>query len=282
MEYTTFNLSIDDNKVAHLRFNRPDAYNSMNLDFWQEFPHAVRQLDEDAACRVLVISGEGKHFCSGMDLSVFTGGAIKRPKEAARRNEHLRQIVLQLQSIISCVEEARFPVLAAIQGGCIGGALDLACACDCRYMSADAFASIEEIKLGLAADIGTLQRLPKLIGEGLTRELAYTGRRMQAEEALQWRLVNKIFDDADSLLEGVMAIATDMAKFSPMALYSSKENITYARDHSVADALRYQATWQGGMFQPETDLMAAFVAKSQKLDADYKELQPTKSKFKAQ
>ena len=281
MDYTTFNLSIDDNKVAHLRFNRPAEYNSMNLDFWQEFPHAVRQLDEDAACRVLVISGEGKHFCSGMDLSVFTGGAIKRPKEAARRNEHLRQIVLQLQSIISSVEEARFPVLAAIQGGCIGGALDLACACDCRYMSADAFASIEEIKLGLAADIGTLQRLPKLIGEGLTRELAYTGRRMLAEEALQWRLVNKIYADADSLLEGVMAIATDMAKFSPMALHSCKENINYARDHSVADALRYQATWQGGMFQPETDLMAAFVAKSQKLDADYKELQPTKSKFKA-
>lgn len=281
MEYTTFNLSIDENKVAHLRFNRPAEYNSMNLDFWQEFPQAVRQLDEDAACRVLVISGEGKHFCSGMDISVFTGGALKRPKEAARRNEHMRQVILQLQDTISCVEQARFPVLAAIQGGCIGGALDLACACDCRYMSANAFASVEEIKLGLAADIGTLQRLPKLIGEGLARELAYTGRRMLAEEALQWRLVNKIFDDADSLLEGVLGIAADMAKFSPMALNSCKENLNYARDHSVADALRYQATWQGGMFQPETDLMAAFVAKSQKLDGDYKELQPTKSEFKA-
>lgn len=281
MDYTTFNLSIDDNKVAHLRLSRPEEYNSMNLAFWQEFPQAVRQLDEDAACRVLVISGEGKHFCSGMDISVFTGGALKRPKEAARRNEHMRQVILQLQDTISCVEQARFPVLAAIQGGCIGGALDLACACDCRYMSADAFASVEEIKLGLAADIGTLQRLPKLIGEGLARELAYTGRRMLAAEALQWRLVNKIYDDADSLLEGVLAIAADIAKFSPMALNSCKENLNYARDHSVADALRYQATWQGGMFQPETDLMAAFVAKSQKLDGDYKELQPTKSKFKA-
>jgi enoyl-CoA hydratase len=210
---------------------------------------------------------------------VFSSGAIKRPKEAARRNEHLRQIVLQLQSIISSIEQARFPVLAAIQGGCIGGALDLVCACDCRYMSADAFASVEEAKLGLAADIGSLQRLPKLIGDGLARELAYTARRMPAEEALQWRLVNQVFDDAESLINGVMDIAAQMAKHSPMAIYSSKENLNYSRDHSVTESLRYQATWQAGMFQPEGDMMAALMGKGQKTEADYKELQPSQSDF---
>jgi len=281
MTYKTFTLDIDNNKVAHLRFNRPDAYNSMNMDFWQEFPQAIRDLDQESQCRVLVISGEGKHFCSGMDLAVFSSGAIKRPKEAARRNEHLRQVVLQLQSIISSVEQVRFPVLAAIHGGCIGGALDLACACDCRYMSADAFVSVEEAKLGLAADIGTLQRLPKLIGEGLARELAYTARRMPATEAMQARLVNQVFDDAESLLEGVMEIAEQMAKHSPMAIYGCKENLNYSRDHSVEESLRYQATWQAGMFQPEGDMMQAFVAKGQKVDAEYKELQPSASKFNA-
>ncbi|MCP4881276.1 MAG: enoyl-CoA hydratase [Gammaproteobacteria bacterium] len=279
MNYKTFTLEIADNKVAHLRFNRPEAYNSLNMDFWQEFPTAIRHLDQQSLCRVLVISGEGKHFSAGMDLGVFSSGAIKRPKEAARRNEHLRQIVLQLQSIISSIEQARFPVLAAIQGGCIGGALDLVCACDCRYMSADAFASVEEAKLGLAADIGSLQRLPKLIGDGLARELAYTARRMPAEEALQWRLVNQVFDDAESLINGVMDIAAQMAKHSPMAIYSSKENLNYSRDHSVTESLRYQATWQAGMFQPEGDMMAALMGKGQKTEADYKELQPSQSDF---
>ena len=279
MDYQTFTLEISDNKIAHLRFNRPDAYNSMNVDFWQEFPAAMRHLDQQALCRVLVISGAGKHFSSGMDLGVFNSGAIKRPKEAARRNEHLRQLVLQLQNTISSVEQVRFPVLAAIQGGCIGGALDLACACDCRYMSADAFVSVEEAKLGLAADIGTLQRLPKLIGEGLARELAYTARRMPAQDALQARLVNQVFADADSLLAGVMDIAEQIARHSPMAIYGCKENLNYSRDHSVSESLRYQATWQAGMFQPETDMMTAFMAKGQKIDAEYKELQPTKSKF---
>ncbi len=200
MDYTTFDLTVE-NHVAHLRFNRPLKYNAMSLEFWQEFPQAITALDDDPEVRVLVISGEGKHFCAGMDLAVFTSGAIKRPKDPARRNEHMRQIVLHLQAVISSVESLRMPVLAAIQGGAIGGALDLVCACDCRYMTEDAFTSIEEIRLGMAADLGTLQRLPKLIAPGLAKELAYTGRRLYSQEALSSGLVNQVFSDVDTMMK---------------------------------------------------------------------------------
>jgi len=279
MHYTTFDLSID-NHVAHLRFNRPQKYNSMSLEFWQEFPQAIAALDNDPLARVLVISGAGKHFCAGMDLAVFTSGAIKRPKDPARRNEHMRQIVLQLQAIISSVENLRMPVLAVIQGGAIGGALDLACACDCRYMSEDAFVSIEEIRLGMAADLGTLQRLPKLIAPGLAKELAYTGRRMHSQEALASGLVNQVFADAKAMLAEVMTLAQTMAQHSPLAVYGCKEVINYGLNHSTDDALKYQATWQAGMLQPEVDMMEAMVSNGQKRQPEYKNLEPTSTAFK--
>ena len=278
MGYSTFDLTIN-NHVAHLRFNRPQKYNTMSLEFWREFPHAINAIDEGAQARVLVISGEGKHFCAGMDLSVFTSGAIKRPKDPARRNEHMRQLVLQLQAIISSVENMRIPVLAASQGGAIGGALDLVCACDCRYMSEDAFVSIEEIRLAMAADLGTLQRLPRLIAPGLAKELAYTGRRMMSQEALTSGLVNQVFGDAETMLKVVMELAQTIANHSPIAVHGCKEIMNYGRDHDIANALNYQATWQAGMLQPEVDMMEAMTSKSQKRNPEYGDLIPTDSAF---
>ena len=280
MDYQTFDLTIENN-VAHLRFNRPLKYNSMSLEFWQEFPQAIAALDDDPEARALVISGEGKHFCAGMDLAVFTSGAIKRPKDPARRNEHMRQIVLHLQAIISSVENLRMPVLAAIQGGAIGGALDLACACDCRYMTEGAFASIEEIRLGMAADLGTLQRLPKLIAPGLAKELAYTGRRLYSQEALSSGLVNQVFSDVETMMTEVMVLAQTMANHSPLAVYGCKEIINYGLNHSTDDALKYQATWQAGMLQPEVDMMEAMMSKGQKREPVYKALETTHTQFKA-
>ena len=280
MQYTTFDLTVENN-VAHLRFNRPLKYNSMSLEFWQQFPQAIAALDDDPEAWVLVISGEGKHFCAGMDLAVFTSGAIKRPKDPARRNEHMRQIVLHLQAIISSVENLRMPVLAAIQGGAIGGALDLACACDCRYMTEGAFTSIEEIRLGMAADLGTLQRLPKLIAPGLAKELAYTGRRLYSQEALSSGLVNQVFSDVDTMMSEVMVLAQTMATHSPLAVYGCKEIINYGLNHSTDDALKYQATWQAGMLQPEVDMMEAMMSKGQKREPVYKALETTHTQFKA-
>jgi enoyl-CoA hydratase len=278
MEYTTFDLTINQH-VAHLRFNRPQEYNTMSVVFWQEFPRAIKAINEGAQARVLVISGEGKHFCAGMDLAVFTSGAIKRPTDPARANEHMRQLVLQLQAIISSVENMRIPVLAAIQGGAVGGALDLVCACDCRYMSKDAFVSIEEIRLGMAADLGTLQRLPRLITPGLAKELAYTGRRLLSQEALNCGLVNQVFDDAETMLAAVMTLAQTIASHSPLAVHSCKEIINYGLDNNIANALNYQATWQAGMLQPEVDMMEAMTSKGQKRAPKYDDLTPTDSAF---
>ena len=259
MSYETFTLSVE-NHIAHLQLNRPDAYNSMSRDFWREFPEAIKQIDIEAQARVLVISSTGKHFCAGMDLEVFTQPDPQMFNgEAGRRAEAMRRLVHQLQQCFSVLEDIRIPVLCAIQGGCIGGALDLVCAADIRYCTEDAFFIIKETELGMTADLGTLQRLPQLIAPGLARELAYTGRKMQAEEALRSGLVNRTFPDEGALLEGVMAVAHEIAGRSPLAVTGCKQMINYARDHSMADSLSYMATWQAGMFQP-SDMMQIFSA----------------------
>ena len=165
------------------------------------------------------------------------------------------------------------PVLAAIQGGCIGGAVDMVTACDLRYASADAFFCIQEINIGMTADVGTLQRLPKLIPEGVCRELAYTGRRMPADEAKAVGLVNEVFDDHEALLESVHEVSRTIASKPPVAIQGTKVSINYARDHSTADALEHIATWQAGMFQP-SDMAEAFTAKAEGRDGEFEDLLP--------
>ena len=163
------------------------------------------------------------------------------------------------------------PVLAAIQGGCIGGAVDMVTAADCRYATADAFFCIQEINIGMTADVGTLQRLPKLVPEGIVRELAYTGDRMPAARAAEIGLVNEVFDDHDSMLEGVHEIAARIASKSPLAIEGTKEMINFTRDHTTSDSLNYIATWQTGMFQP-TDIIESFVAQGEKRPPEYDDL----------
>ena len=165
------------------------------------------------------------------------------------------------------------PVLAAVQGGCIGGGVDMVTACDMRYATADAFFCIQEINIGMTADVGTLQRLPKLIPEGVARELAFTGARLPAKRAREVGLVNEVYDDQESMLEGVMGIAAEIAKKSPLAIWGTKETVNYSRDHSVADSLNYSATWQSGMFQP-ADMIASFEAQAGG-DPEFAPLPPT-------
>lgn len=253
-----------DNNIAHISLNRPDAFNTMNMDFWQEFQKIIDDISIQSAARVIVISSTGKHFCAGMDLAVFTQNSNNENVELGRKHEQLRHTVLKLQACFNALEKARMPVLMAVQGGCIGGALDMISAADCRYCTEDAFFSIEETKLGMTADLGTLQRLPKLISMGVVRELAYTGRKMSAIEAKSVGLVNQVYPDQESMITAVMNIATEIASRSPLAVLGCKEMITYARDHSVADSLDYMAVWQSGMFQPQSDMMETFTAKAQK------------------
>jgi enoyl-CoA hydratase len=269
-------------KVAHLRLNRPDAYNSMTREFWSELPAVVRELDDDGSVRVIVLSSTGKHFSAGMDLGVFTGGGGDAmggttpdgaPAEVGRVRARLMQSVRVLQDSFTALEEARVPVLAAIQGGCIGGAVDMVSACDLRYASADAFFCVQEINLGMTADVGTLQRLPKIIPEGIAREWAYRGHRVPAARAAEVGLVNEVFADHEALVAGTLEIAQEIASKSPLAIWGTKEMVTFARDHSVADSLKHMAAWQSGMFQPG-DMLETFVAKGEQRDPDFPDLLP--------
>jgi enoyl-CoA hydratase len=282
MGYECFDVEIRD-KVAHVRLNRPDAMNSMVPAFWMELPRIISEIDDEASARAIVISSTGKHFSAGMDLAVFTGGGGGQATaggsgEAGRRRAYLRQSAMMLQDSFNAFERARMPVLAAIQGGCVGGAVDMVTACDSRYATDDAFFVIQEINIGMTADVGTLQRLPKLIPEGVARELAYTGRRMPAARAKEVGLVNEVFPTQGEMLEAVMEIAHDIASKSPLAIWGTKEMINFTRDHSVADALNYIATWQTGMFQP-ADMAESFAAKTDKRDPEFDDLLPNPKEF---
>lgn len=273
---TCFDLEVSDG-VAHLQLSRPDELNTMNTAFWSELPEAVDELDRTAAARALVISSTGKHFCAGMDLSVFTGESalLGNPgvSEVGRQRSYLWQSVQKLQGSFSIFESVRMPVLMAIQGGCIGGAVDMVSAADMRYASADAFFCIHEINIGMTADVGTLQRLPKIIPEGIARELAYTGDRMPAARAREVGLVNEVFDTHEALVEGTLEIAARIATKSPLAIWGTKESINFTRDHSTADSLRHIAGWQSGMFQPG-DMMEEFAAKAEGRTATFEDLPP--------
>ena len=281
MTYRCFNVEIADH-VAHIQLKRGDELNTMVPEFWTELPAIVRDIDDNARARVIVISSTGKHFSGGMDLAVFTGGqsagtsAAKSPHERGRVRANFRLNILDIQETFNVLERARMPVLIAIQGGCVGGAVDMASACDCRYATEDAFFVIQEINIGMTADVGTFPRLCNLMPTGMVRELSYTGRRLPAKKALAFGLVNEVFPTQTAMLEHVMGVAREIAEKSPLAVYGSKVMINYARDHSVADGLDYIATWQAGMYNPEVDMMEAFKAKAEKRPGQFAELLPVR------
>lgn len=246
MTYTCFELETHDG-IAQLRLSRPNELNSMISAFWSELPAAVEELESLESTRVIVILSTGKHFSSGMDFSVFQSGEHLNTRTAVDR-DRMRRLVLKLQDSFNCFEQCRVPVIAAVQGACIGAAVDLISACDLRYATSSAYFCIQEINLAMMADLGTLQRLPKLIPEGVARELAYTGDKLTAERAKQLGLLNDIFESDEEMHKQVMAVAAKIAARSPLAVAASKQAITYARDHAVADSLRNAADVQSGIF----------------------------------
>jgi len=279
MTYICFDVDVSD-KVAHVQMKRPEAFNSMVPEFWTELPEIVQSLDADGEARAIVISSTGKHFTAGMDLAVFASSGLESQGEVetGRKRAELRRNVLRLQDSFSCLDRARMPVLAAVQGGCIGGGVDLVSACDMRYCTENAFFCIQEINIGMTADVGTFPRLPHVMPQGLVRELAYTGRRLPAAEARDSGLVNQVYKDHDALVEGVLGTAAEIAARSPLAVWGSKEMLNYARDHTIADGLDYIATWQTGMFQP-ADMAEAFAAKKEGREAEFADLLPDRKKL---
>jgi enoyl-CoA hydratase len=274
-EWTCFVVTLE-GQVAHIRLNRPDAFNSMNRAFWNELPAIVRDIDENARARAIVISSTGKHFSAGMDLQNFAGvggGGSAAPVDRALSGEASRRHLESLQDAFSCLDAARMPVIAAIQGGCVGGGVDLTSACDIRYASADAFFCIQEINIGMTADAGTFPRLCRLIPQGWVRELAYTGRRLQAERAREIGLVNDVLPDHDAVVVHALAVAQEIATKSPLAVAGSKVMINYAREHDTRAALDYIGVWQAGMFSG-SDMTESFKAKQEGRQAEFPDLMP--------
>ena len=280
MNTTCFEVSIADH-IAHIVLNRPEKRNSMITAFWDELPLVISALEQDDSVRVIVISSTGPHFTAGIDTAVFASN--ETPNEDPREVEHQKRRhgarfydnVLRMQRTFNSLEECRVPVLAAIQGGAIGGGVDLITACDMRYMSKDGFLTIFEINIGMTADVGTFPRITKLIPEGIARELAYTGRRMSAEEAKDIGLVNAVFDTHEELLAGVMEIAREITKKAPIAIYGSKRLITYSRDHSTADSLDYISIWNASMLN-SAEVREAMSAAGEKREGDFASLPPKK------
>jgi enoyl-CoA hydratase len=252
--------------VAALRLARPKSANALTPRLWRELREALRLIDEEPAIRVAVLGGQGDHFCAGIDLNTLdefgTRGTDDDGETACpgRSAEDRRRMFQDIQDAFSWIERCRKPVIASVQGMCVGAGLDLAVACDLRYASAEATFVLKQLDMGVTADVGVLQRLPRIVGEGVTRELAYTCRPVTAAEAERLRLVNKVSDTPDQLEQEVYALAREIAGKSPLALRGTKQAITYARDHSIADGLEQVATWNAATLISDdvTEALAAF------------------------
>ncbi|KAK2993591.1 hypothetical protein RJ640_030898 [Escallonia rubra] len=265
-KYKTLEISqrAPNSPVYNLTLNRPSARNALSRDFFTEFPDALASLDRNPGAAVVVLSGAGDHFCAGIDLKALT--SITEPGQSTdrgRTGERLRRDIKHMQDAITAIERCRKPVIAAVHGGCIGGGVDMMTACDIRYCSEDAFFSVKEVDLGITADLGTLQRLPDIVGYGAAMELALTGRRFGGSEAKELGLVSGVFASKSALDEGVGAIAESIGAKSPLAVVGTKAVLQKSRDMTLDQALDYVATWNSSMVLSD-DLTEAVAAQSQK------------------
>ena len=268
--------------VATLWLDRAEARNALGPAFWEDLPRAMDELGDDRQVRAVVVAARGPHFSVGLDLKAMAGllsgsgdpesgadGAAPNGSAGAHtpsmalRATVARQGILRMQRSVTSVADCPKPVVAAIHGYCIGGGVDLASACDIRLASADAVFSVRETRVAIVADLGSLQRLPRIIGKGHVAELAYTGKDIDAERARAIGLVNDVLPDAESVLAHARQLAAEIASNSPLAVQGTKAVLSACEDRSVADGLDYVATWNAG-FLPSDDLteaMSAFLEK---------------------
>ncbi|PCI52755.1 MAG: enoyl-CoA hydratase [Alphaproteobacteria bacterium] len=258
--------------IAHLQMSRPEKANSMNSDFWMELPTIIRELDAAGDVRVCILSGQGKNFSGGMDLSFFAQPVFANLGEA-RKREFVTNIIKGLQNAFDAFDNARFPIIAAVQGSCIGGALDMIAACDLRYCSSDARFSIEEINIGMMADLGSLQRLPLIMPEAVVREISYTGDLLDAVRAQELNLVNNVYASHVEMMDAVQVIAEKIASKPPMAISSSKKAFNHSRNHGLVDSLAHVQLLQAAFFEPK-DVMIAMQARVNKEVAEFEDVYP--------
>ncbi|MGH7899328.1 MAG: crotonase/enoyl-CoA hydratase family protein [Candidatus Binatia bacterium] len=255
MSYEVFEIEKHDH-TATLWLARPEKRNAMGSAFWNELPQAMAELDRDDRVRAVVVAGRGRDFTVGLDLKAMGGSLFE--SEPKGRFAFLDEVD-RLQGSISAVANCRKPVIAAVHGLCLGGGIDLITACDIRYASRDAVFSIRETKIAIVADVGTLQRLPAIIGKGHVAELAFTGDDVSAERALEIHLVNRVFADADTTVAAARDLAERIAANSPLAVIGTKQVLEYCEGKSVEDGLKYVATWNAAFLKSD-DLKEAMLA----------------------
>ncbi|XP_042269487.1 delta(3,5)-Delta(2,4)-dienoyl-CoA isomerase, mitochondrial isoform X1 [Thunnus thynnus] len=263
--YTTLAISHPAESVTHVELHRPEKRNAMNKAFWSEMVECFNEIAGDPDCRVVVVSGAGKIFTAGIDLMDMASEVLQpQGDDTARISWNLKKTITKYQETFSVIEKCPKPVVVAVHGACVGGGVDLITACDIRLCTQDAWFQVKEVDIGLAADVGTLQRLPKVIGSrSLVNELALTARKMYADEAKSSGLVSRVFADKEALMAGALEMAEEIAGRSPVAVQGTKINLIYSRDHSVTEGLDYMATWNMSMLQTQ-DVMKSAQASMEK------------------
>ncbi len=274
MSHKCFTVTIE-NHIAHVVMSRPEKRNAMSVEFWDELPAIIKDIDDNSRARCIVISSTGPVFSAGIDISMFSTFGGDGNKNVADYGAKFLQTVTHLQNSFSALEDCRIPVIAAVQGGCFGGGVDLITACDMRFGTQDSFITIYEINVGMTADVGTFPRILNHMPEGVVRELAYTGRKMGAQECKMRGLYNEVYEGHDAMMEAVMQLAADIASKPPLAVYGCKRAITYGRDHSTKDALEMIGVWNMSMLIP-AEMMEAMQANAQKRPGTFADLPPKK------
>ncbi|KAH9519518.1 putative enoyl CoA hydratase [Bulinus truncatus] len=254
-DFDTLKVTSPDQFIKHVELNRPDKRNAMNTSFWKDIHTCFTRLSADPDCRVVVLSGAGNMFTAGLDLyenEIFKFLLSSDGQDASRKAYNISKGIKELQESFNVIEKCSKPVIAAVHNGCIGGGIDMISCCDIRYCTQDAWFQIKEVDIGLAADLGTIQRFPKIIGnDSLFREFAYSCRKFDAEEAKSMGFVSRILPDKNSLMEAAIELAKQIASKSPIAVQGTKVNAVYSRDHGVYNSLEYMANWNSAMLQSE-------------------------------
>lgn len=267
-DFVTFALEVHEG-IARVALNRPDRANAFNHEMWRELGQVMRWIDATAEVRVAILGGRGRHFTAGIDLDML--GELRAGIGnigPARQQEALFAIIRELQATVSAIEICRKPIIAAIHGACFGGGIDIASACDLRYASADARFSVKEIDLAVVADLGTLQRLPRIVGEGVAREWIFTAREFDAEEAAHSGFLSGVAPDLTHLQAKVSEIARSIAAKSPLAVRGLKAALNYSRDHSVTEGLAHIAA-QNASLLLAPDVLEAIAAQRGKRPARF-------------
>jgi len=252
--------------VGHLILNRPEQRNRMSLRFFEELIEIFEGIDGDDEVRAVLISAEGKSFTAGLDLAE---AATLFQEPTAKGRHDFKRLVMRLQESMNVIDRCRKPVLAAIHSHCIGGGVDMSSACDIRLASQDAVFGIRETRMAMVADLGTLQRIAGIIGQGWTRELALTGRDFDASQALGIGFLTHVYPDRQALLEAGLDMAAEIAGLSPVTVQGVKETLNFSRDFGTAAGLEFVAQKNAAIL-PSEDLMEAFNAFMEKRKPDFK------------